>query len=322
MASLTQQLAKALNLSFDKKTNAVFGNLHGLQLTVNFLNPMTPAALLLSLSLAKSDGEALTGADIAEIDTAFIGVEKLTVKSSIAGSAPFSVSFLLATSKKIGGQKLINDYAVAIQKILAQCASHQFVQVCSLCGGEDAISSYFVEADPLFLCPEHAQHKQQSVATTIAAEPKGNFFIGILAAMGGALIGAILIVVLAQIGFIASISGFVMSMLAFWGYKKAGKTLSIPSIIVISVILLVTVYFADLCSWIIAVGIELESFDLNYNIYVFKEILKDPETLANYIKGISFLYLFTVMGALPTIREAYIKARSKDSLTFSQLTSN
>ena len=55
---------------------------------------------------------------------------------------------------------------------------------------------------------------------------------GIVGALIGSLIGAVVIVIVGQLGYVAAVSGLVMAICTLKGYEMLGKKLGTPGIII------------------------------------------------------------------------------------------
>lgn len=128
-----------------------------------------------------------------------------------------------------------------------------------------------------------------------------NVASGIVGAFLGSLIGVACTVIIGQMGYVASISGLVMAVCALKGYEMLGGTLSKKGAVISSVLILLMTFFAHRLTWAIAIAPELERGVLeSYRAipYLLKQgMLKS----AAYWGDLAMLYLFTLLGAVPTI---------------------
>lgn len=130
---------------------------------------------------------------------------------------------------------------------------------------------------------------------------------GILGACLGALAGAVAIILIGQLGYVAAIGGFLMSFLAFLGYEKLGKKLSTKGIIITTLIMIAMVFVAcyidyslTLTSALAAEGIEDVTFSaILLNLF---PLLDSVDYMSDFWGSLGLLYLFTVLGAFPTVK--------------------
>lgn len=128
-----------------------------------------------------------------------------------------------------------------------------------------------------------------------------NIVGGIVGAFLGSLVGVLCTVVIGQLGYVASISGLVMAVGALKGYELLGGSLSKKGAVISSVLVLVMTWFAHRLSWSISVASAVGAG-------VFQCFRIIPELLdAGWLESRAYwgdlvmLYLFTLLGAVPTI---------------------
>ncbi len=132
-------------------------------------------------------------------------------------------------------------------------------------------------------------------------EKTENIPLGILGALGGALLGALSIILLGQLNMIAAISGFILAFCTLKGYEKLGGKLSVVGIIVSILLMLVTPYLADRISWALIIVKELPDFSFTEAFASVPEIIQLSELEGAYFKDILMLYGFCVLGAFSTV---------------------
>ncbi len=128
-----------------------------------------------------------------------------------------------------------------------------------------------------------------------------NVAAGVVGALLGSLIGVACTVVIGQMGYVASISGLVMAVCALKGYEMLGGILSKKGAAVSSVLILLMTFFAHRLTWAIAIASELDWGILE--AYRSISFLLEQGILesAAYWGDLAMLYLFTLLGAVPTI---------------------
>ena len=99
--------------------------------------------------------------------------------------------------------------------------------------------------------PVTAETAEQPGAAVVF-EKKDNLLTGIVGALIGAALGAGAIILLSQLGYVASLSGLVLAICTLKGYELLGGKLSTRGIIVSVLLMLVTPYIADRIDWAIA----------------------------------------------------------------------
>lgn len=133
------------------------------------------------------------------------------------------------------------------------------------------------------------QKKQENVAA------------GIAGALTGSLAGVVCTLVIGQLGYVASISGLVMAVGALKGYEALGGRLSKKGAAISAVLILVMTWLAHRLSWAMALAAGLE--DNVFECFRAIPALLDAGVLEGpaYWGDLAMLYLFTLLGAVPTI---------------------
>ena len=188
---------------------------------------------------------------------------------------------------------------------------------CEKCGKPIAPNSKFCE-----YCGATVANVQIDQAGPADLGKPENFLAGTLGALIGAILGGASIVLLDQLGYVASLSGLIMALCALKGYELLGKKLSVKGIIVSIVLMVVTPYVAyhisnalHIMQYVAEDGIELpfnialqaiplligDGFEVGEYIYTLEK--------AVFIKGIAMLYLFVAIGAVGTIVNAFKKKK-------------
>jgi len=116
----------------------------------------------------------------------------------------------------------------------------------------------------------------------------------------------VLYVVIAQLGYIAGISGLVMSVLALRLYEKMGGALDVKGIIVTFLLLIGMIWIANQITWALAIWLELKDYGWSFaecyqNLGM---ILEQAELQGSYFSDLAAGYLFTFVGSIGTFISA------------------
>lgn len=178
---------------------------------------------------------------------------------------------------------------------------------CGNCGNpvEDGASS-------CSFCGQTVTPEASAMQTQIpVATPKReNVVTGIVGALIGAAIGAAVILLLGQLGYVASISGLVLAVCTLKGYELLGHRLSTKGILICLVLILVTPYFADRLDWAMWICRDLNDDSISVGqVYAsIPNLLAEGYlSTAEYIKGLVMIYVFAALGAFGTIRDLFRK---------------
>ncbi|WP_191396314.1 hypothetical protein [Flavonifractor sp. An306] len=124
---------------------------------------------------------------------------------------------------------------------------------------------------------------------------------GLVGAFLGSLLGMACIIVVSQLGYVASLCGVVMAVCTLKGYELLGGALSRKGAAAAGIITVVMTYVAYQidCAIQVAVAAEVDVFLAFRNMgMLLKEGYLDTGA---YWGGLVLLYLFTLLGAAPLI---------------------
>lgn len=138
-------------------------------------------------------------------------------------------------------------------------------------------------------------------------EPKReNAAAGTLGALLGALAGVACILLISRLNVVASVSGLVMAICALKGYEKLAGSLSKKGAAISCIIIVLMTYLAhhlDITLEIMReIGMSFSDAFLSVPKLLRLEILDGGVFWGN----LALLYLFTLMGAIPTIRGSIV----------------
>lgn len=136
-------------------------------------------------------------------------------------------------------------------------------------------------------------------------ERKENVFLGLIGAFVGSLIGAICIVLLGEFGYIASICGVAMGFCALKGYTILGKKMSVKGLVICAIIMVLMVYLSNMVSYGLAVAEVYETDAITGTLAVHYLLAEGAIDTGFYFKDLLMLYVFTAMGAVPTIKDHF-----------------
>lgn len=145
--------------------------------------------------------------------------------------------------------------------------------------------------------------------TTVPEQKPENVLTGIVGALIGAAIGGGAIILLSQLGYIASISGFILAVCTLKGYELLGGRQTVKGILISIALMLITPYLADRIDWAIVLVNEFASEGVTFAeaFAAIPSLVGDGIDTGEYIKNLAMIYLFTAMGALGTIKGLFQK---------------
>ena len=117
----------------------------------------------------------------------------------------------------------------------------------------------------------------------------------------GALKNTVVIVIVGQLGYVAAVSGLVMVICTLKGYEMLGKKLGTPGIIISCVLMLLMIFLAYQADWSITAAQFYET-DFFTAFRAMMDLIKEGYVdSGDYFGGLAQVYLFAVIGAVPTI---------------------
>lgn len=139
-----------------------------------------------------------------------------------------------------------------------------------------------------------------------------NVALGIVGALIGAAIGAACIILLSQLGYIASLSGVVLAFCTLKGYELLGKGISTKGIVICIVLMVITPFVADWIDWAIVVMQYYEGSAITFAeaLLIVPLLMEDGSiAMSDYLTNLGMIYLFVALGAFYTVKSAFKKKK-------------
>lgn len=289
------ELARSLGLRQESDGAALYGKCGAYDVIVYPANTSSPYMLTVSVSARRSSGP-LSKERRKEFLKENSAVYTLTDTGSEIGM----------TLKNCANQeKLQERMASSMNALTRMLQSEGYQNCCQHCGN--------LESDPCYVsgvyahlcgnCFAQLQH-DASVNASQTRQKKENVLGGVVGALLGSLIGVASIVILSQLGYVAALSGILMAVCTLKGYELLAGKLSNKGIIISCVLMIVMTLLGDQLDWAIIVSRELE-VDFFTAFRIFPELLVyEIIDIGNYFGNLALLYLFGLVGAVPTIMGA------------------
>lgn len=139
-------------------------------------------------------------------------------------------------------------------------------------------------------------------------ERREHVLTGLVGAFLGSLIGVACIVGIGQLGYVASISGLVMAVCAIKGYSLLGGTMSRKGAVIACILTVIMTYFGNRLDFAVSVARAAE-VDVFTAFQAMGDLLDGGYiNAAAYWGNLIMLYLFTLLGAVPTLISAFRRA--------------
>lgn len=170
--------------------------------------------------------------------------------------------------------------------------------------------------------PSYAAQASYAAPAQMPEQPKERFLAGFFGALLCSLAGVAVQVILAQMGYVAALSGLVMSFCTFMGYAHFARRLSVKGIIASVIIIIVMVMVGRAINTGVTVlrvvpltGSELFKVAWQNVIHTIPSTLytlthPEADFHAEVLESVLQQYGFAALGAVPTI-VGLIKGRKK-----------
>lgn len=279
-------------LMYDPNAEGVFGNVQGYTVTV-MPNANNRVYYMLSLSVSRM-GMAPNPAD-------FKPLEKMNKVLSGCTVQRFRVNFLV----KLSGNKdkMAEALRSALDTLITFLRTNGYTNCCEHCGRPEGVDAYTVSGNAYLLCEPCFGQVSEAAAqqNQTKMQKQEQVLPGIVGALIGSLIGAVVIVIVGQLGYVAAVSGLVMAICTLKGYEMLGKKLGTPGIIISCVLMLQMIFLAYQADWSITAAQFYET-DFFTAFRAMMDLIKEGYVdSGDYFGGLAQVYLFAVIGAVPTI---------------------
>ena len=207
-----------------------------------------------------------------------------------------------------------NNLLHALEAVAVNLSRLGYENCCQVCGQTENVGTYFAYNCTARLCDScHQTYIERNDAVKQEKSKKTeNIVGGIIGALLGSLIGAAAIIIFSQLGYIAAISGVIMGVCALKGYELLGGKLSKAGIVISSIIMVIMVYL----SFQLDLAIVLHNEYPAYGIFDAFKLINGIVfyDAASFLPHLILLYIFTFVGAAPTVSAALRKQNMPDIL--------
>lgn len=279
-------------LMYDPNAEGVFGNVQGYTVTI-MPNVNNRVYYMLSLSVSRMG--------MAPNPTDFKPLEKMNKVLSGCTVQRFRVNFLV----KLSGNKdkMAEALRSALDTLITFLRTNGYTNCCEHCGRPEGVDAYTVSGNAYLLCEPCFGQVSEAAAqqNQTKMQKQEQVLPGIVGALIGSLIGAVVIVIVGQLGYVAAVSGLVMAICTLKGYEMLGKKLGTPGIIISCVLMLLMIFLAYQADWSITAAQFYET-DFFTAFRAMMDLIKEGYVdSGDYFGGLAQVYLFAVIGAVPTI---------------------
>lgn len=291
-----EEVAEVTGLSIDERTETLVGVANGYHLTIG----MKDNAYVMYAS-ARKNGSLPDKEFAKEARKSIEGVRTVAIQGNNI------VVWIAGASKN----KVIANMITAIKGATDYFRAQGYEDACESCGKpSNRINVYNISGGISFLCEDCYAQINQSIREAEFEEEntEENVLGGIAGALCGSIIGAIVIVIVAQLGYVAALSGVVMGVATIYGYEKLGKKLSGRGVAISALLMIVMVFVAAVVEWNIMFSREI-GLDFFDSLSMFGTFLENSEIKTDFIISLLESYAFTALGAIPAVYSSLKKKK-------------
>lgn len=297
-------MAQQAGFVFDEESETVSGHYNDYNIVVFCQNANAPGMISLRVSAVRPDGEITKE-------------EKQQLKSEnnqISGIFQNGSNVIINMKNSNDLQSIIIPALDTFTNFLKMSG---FTNCCQMCGKTVDTESYYVSGGVLNICPDCSVSVQQNntLNTTKKKHKKENVVGGIVGALLGSLLGVLCIVLLGQLGYVAAISGIIMAVCTIKGYELLGGKISTKGIVISCIIMVLMTYIGDRVDWAVVICREYETSQIFAAFNAVPYFIHEGAiAIGSYIGNLLILYVFVIIGALPTIIAAVKNNKVADKI--------
>lgn len=306
-------LAAAVGFRYDSANDVLYGQKDGFDMIIYAEDKSRPYWLSVHTAAKSVNGGIITKDEIKELTKSVKSIGNVSQN----GNSIVTTVYMLGPVKQ---EKLRTALAEGLQGLVTFLRGKGYVPCCSVCGQNEEVSGYRAGGSYLHLCSEceTKMRAQMATATQQKKQKKENIVGGIVGALIGSLLGVVCIILLSQLGYVAALSGAIMAVGVLKGYELLGGKLTKKGIIISVVIMLFMTYLGDRLDWAIVLYRDGGGERAGYNVFecyrmVPEMIRKEFIEIGSYIANLILLYVFLLLGAVPTIRSK-VKEKKEEGL--------
>lgn len=245
MANNQTQL-QALGFKYDNTSATSYGKING----VDFKITNDPSAKTYTVTAACCPQDEQGAVALNGYLQQFSADRKKTVNMATYRDNTITIVYKSTLSSDI--TSIAKEAIDAITYFMSQCGC---IPVCSVCGQQTATDFYVVRGTVQSLCPNCFNRVQGGMLqqAQIENETSVNYPLGILGAVLGGLVGAVLWIIFSMMGFVVVVAGLAAGIASVMLFEKLGKKLTLPGLIISLVISLVML----LAGMYVALGIDI-----------------------------------------------------------------
>lgn len=305
------QLAQSIGMYYDTGSNVIHGRKDGFDLLIYAADDTMPYVLSIHTAVKTPTGAALTRDEFNSLSQS---VSALGI--GYQGGNNVVIPLVGQVNQKKLRDSLQDKLPEALNGLVSFLREKGCEPCCSTCGRPEEVSAFKSEGSYFHLCQGcEAEMRTKLTSASSNKAKKENVVGGVIGALIGSLIGVLCIVLLSQMNIVAALSGVVMAFGVLKGYELLGGKLTKKGIVISIVIMLVMAYMGDRLDWAIRLMKEVGGGDLFQCYRAVPRCLEAKIIDAGvYARNLVLLYVFLLLGAVPTIRSRVKEKKEEGQL--------
>lgn len=289
------EFAKGHGLSVDSETPTVYGYVSGQYFNLY----LEPSNRILKVVFHAKNAE----------DQPLSGAEMNSIQRSSKNILLYTDAYVINVRANASAAKHLENAWSAMNTVADYLNQNGYVSVCAHCKTKEPLDTYLIDQKPDTLCPEcyHALANKLAATQQERKEKRSSMVTGLVGALIGSVAGVAVIVLLGQLGYVASLSGVVLAVCTLKGYELLGGKINWSGIVLCSLIMLVMTSVGFALDWGFLIHTQA-GLDLVTSVRIIPYLLSEKaiDTAAFY-GNLFGLYAFVLVGAVPTVKNIFKK---------------
>lgn len=285
-----------IGFSIDKQHNVAYGLVDGYKYLVNFLPNQKQYSIMLTLLVDNED---------------ILITYVKTLEHNPIVNWSFYRDQTIVINLKNTKELTVYDLETIMKDLSSFCHTNGYVQACPQCKEEKAVDVCSINGENVLMCSECFE----KVVANQPPEKETNVPMGILGALAGSLIGVVVWVLIYKLGYVAGITGFVMSVCCFKGYELLGGRIDKKGVYIAVVIAVIMLAFAEM----VAIGLEIHSAMNDYYTVSIPEafsmiplFLGESEVVFGVVKDLLSGYVLMAIASFSYIKNIHQIAKTQN----------
>lgn len=291
-----ERITSELRLKFDEKMQIFAGKIDGYSVIVNQYQQSNTFYITFSVDKATS----LDSTEIKKLKDEIKTVSNINIEGR---------NVVATTKTTLKKEVAIDNIVNSVKYMVKFFKENNFINCCSETGKTENVNEYVYDARFHILNEDVYIEKSSNIKST--EEKEENFPAGAVGSLFGALIGMLVTILIARLGFVSGISGMILGVLTIKGYELLGKRISLKGIIVSLVFVLLATYAANLIDWAI-------EYNNEFNVGLLNAIKEVPLAIeysglnSEFMKGFFLMLVFALLGYIPTAMSYFKYSKNRD----------